>query len=315
MPLPSVRLSACKTVICPKTTTILGWIWSQGSLSASPHRITALATCRPPESVKGLRSFIGAYKVLSRVLPHCSQLVDPLESALTNLQSHVHVKWDERLRQRFTAAQDALNSHKSIVLPRASDQLWIVTDGSVTKRGLGATLYVTRQDHLHLAGFYSSKLRKHQVTWLPCEVEALSITAAVKHFSPFIIQSKHRACVLADSQPRVQALNKLCRGKFSASPRITSFLTTVSKYQVNLQHLAGTANLPSDFASRNAPDCNEPRCQICSFVHETETSVVRGISTQEVLENTKRLPFTSRPAWFSIQHECPDLRRVYAHLK
>ena len=166
------------------------------SLSASPHRITALATCRPPESVKGLRSFIGAYKVLNRVLPHCSQLVDPLESALTNLQSHDHVKWDERLRQRFIAAQDALNSHKSIVLPRASDQLWIVTDGSVTKRGLGATLYVTRQDHLHLAGFYSSKLRKHQVTWLPCEVEALSIAAAVKHFSTFIIQSKHRACVL-----------------------------------------------------------------------------------------------------------------------
>ncbi|KAK2547365.1 hypothetical protein P5673_032733 [Acropora cervicornis] len=46
-----------------------------------------------------------------------------------------------------------------------------------------------------------------------------------------------------------------------------------------------------------------------------ETSVVRGISTQEILESTKRLPFTSRPAWFSVQHECPDLRRVYAHLK
>ena len=27
----SLRLSATKTVICPKTTTILGWIWSQGS--------------------------------------------------------------------------------------------------------------------------------------------------------------------------------------------------------------------------------------------------------------------------------------------
>ena len=311
----NLRLSAAKTVICPKTTTILGWIWSQGSLSASPHRIAALATCCPPESVKGLRSFIGAYKVLSRVLPHCSQLVDPLESSLADLQSHDHVKWDDSLHQKFTAAQDALNSHKSIVLPRASDQLWIVTDGSVTQRGLGATLYVTRQDRLLLAGFYSSKLRKHQVTWLPCEVEALSIAAAVKHFSPFIIQSKHRACVLTDSQPCVQALHKLCRGEFSASPRVTSFLTTVSRYQVSLQHLAGTANLPSDFASRNAPDCNEPNCQICSFVHESESSVVRGISTQEVLDNTKRLPFTSRPAWFSVQNECPDLRRVCAHLK
>lgn len=68
----NLRLSTIKTVICSKTTTILGWIWSQGFLSVSPHLIAALATCYPPESVKGLRSFIGAYKVVSRVLFHCS---------------------------------------------------------------------------------------------------------------------------------------------------------------------------------------------------------------------------------------------------
>ena len=67
----NLRLSAAKTVVCPKPTTILGWIWSQGVLSASPHRIAALISCPLPESVKGLRSLIGASKVLTRVLPHC----------------------------------------------------------------------------------------------------------------------------------------------------------------------------------------------------------------------------------------------------
>ena len=94
---------------------------------------------------------------------------------------------------------------KSIVLSCPSDILWIVTDGSVTKRGLGATLYVSRAGHLHLAGFYSRKLRKHEVTWPPCEVEALSITAAVKYFSPFIIQSLHPTTVLTDSKPCVRS--------------------------------------------------------------------------------------------------------------
>ena len=143
----NLRLSATKTVICPKTTTILGWIWSQDSLSASPHSIAALATGSPPESVKGMRSFIGAYKVLSRALPHCSQLVDPLESSLANLQSHDHVQWDDNLRQKFTAAQDALNTHKSIVLPRASDQLWIVTDGSVTWSRNATLNYASIKSH------------------------------------------------------------------------------------------------------------------------------------------------------------------------
>ena len=31
--------SHSKTVICPRSTTILGWIWTQGVLSASPHRV------------------------------------------------------------------------------------------------------------------------------------------------------------------------------------------------------------------------------------------------------------------------------------
>ena len=109
----------------------------------------------------------------------------------------------ETFQSLFHAAQRALSTHKSIVHPRPSDLLWLVTDGSVTQRGLGATLYVTRDGDLRLAGFFSAKLRKHQVTWLPCEVEALYIAAAVKHFSPYIIESEHHATVLTDSNPCV----------------------------------------------------------------------------------------------------------------
>ena len=208
-----------------------------------------------------------------------------------------------------------MTSHRSITLPQPSDQLWIVTDGSVSQHGIGATLYISRNDKLRLAGFFSAKLRKHQVTWLPCEIEALSISAAVKHFSPYIIQSKHTACVLTDSKPCVQAIDKLCRGQFSASPRVTSFLSTVSRYQVSVKHLKGSANIPSDFSSRNAPDCSEPNCQICKFIVETEDSVVRTVSVNDILNNTKSLPFTTRSAWIDIQAECPDLRRTHAHLK
>ena len=112
-------------------------------------------------------------------------------------------------------------------------------------------MYVTRQDRLLPVGFCSGKLRKHQVTWLLCKLEALSIAAAVncKHLSPYIIQSKHLACVLADSWPCVPVVCKL------------------------------------------------PRIQLC------------------VVFPFKYLPFTSRPAWFSIQDECPDLHRVCAYLK
>ena len=55
--------------------------------------------------------------------------------------------------------------------------------------------------------------------------------------------------------------------------RFTSFLIALCRYQLSLQHLAGSANLPSDFASRNTSDRNAPLCVICSFILETENSV------------------------------------------
>ena len=172
-----------------------------------------------------------------------------------------------------------------------------------------------RSQKLHLAGFFSAKLRGTQSTWLPCEVEALSIAVATRHFSPFLIQSQHKACILTDSKPCVQAYEKLCRGEFSTSPRVSTFLSTVSRYQASVTHVAGSAILPSDFASRNAPACEDQSCQVCSFVQHLEESVVQRVPIQDVLNGREKLPFTSRPAWLSIQSECADLRRTHAHLK
>ena len=148
----------------------------------------------------------------------------------------------------------------------------------------------------------------------PCEIETLFIAAATKHFSPYIIQSKTPACILTDSKPCVQSFEKLCRGEFSSSPRVATFLSTVSRYQASVRCVAGAAILPSDFANRNAPECYIPTCQVCSFVQSTKDSMVLRLSVQSILSWTAKLPFTSRAAWVALQAECSDLRRTYAHL-
>ena len=152
-----LRLSASKTIICPRSTTLLGWIWTQGRLSASPHKVSVLTTCKLPDTVHGLRSFIGAYKVLARVLPSCAHTLTPLENAIAGLQSKDKIVWNDILTEQFASAQSKLRDTKDIVLPRRSYQLWIVTDGSVSKCGIGATLYVMRDEKIRLAGFFSAK--------------------------------------------------------------------------------------------------------------------------------------------------------------
>ena len=180
--------------------------------------------------------------------------------------------------------------------------------------GIGATLYVTHNNKLQLTGFFSAKLCGRHVTWLSCDIEASSNAAATKHVSPYIIHSKKPACILTDSKPCVQFFEKLCRGEFSSSPRVATFLSTISRYQASVRHVAGAAILPSDFASRNAPACDNPSCQVCSFVQRTEDSVVLLASVQTILSGTAKRPFTGRAAWLALQAECPDLRRPCTHL-
>ena len=92
-----LRLSASKTVICPQKTVILGWIWSNGTLCASPHSIATLSSCSPPSKVGGMRSFIGAYKVLARVIQNCASLVAPLDDAIAGHQSTEELTWSDSL--------------------------------------------------------------------------------------------------------------------------------------------------------------------------------------------------------------------------
>lgn len=40
-----------------------------------------------------------------------------------------------------------------------------------------------------------------------------------------------------------------------------------------------------------------------------------SVAVEDIISGSTRLPFTSRSAWLSTQSECPDLRRVRAHLK
>ena len=202
-------------------------------------------------------SFLGAYIFLLRVLPKCAQTLAPLEEAVSGRESREKIDWSAKLEHAFNLSQAHLQKSSSITLPQAADQLWIVTDASVKAVGLAATLYVMRHGKLHLSGHFSARLRSHQRTWLPCELEALVIAASVKHFSPYIIQSHKPVCVLTDSKPCVEAVEKLCTGEFSASPRVATFLSRVSCFQVSIRHLAGTSNAPSDFGSRKAPSCTE----------------------------------------------------------
>ena len=107
----SLRLSAAKTIICPRKAIVLGWVWSNGTLQASPHKLAALSSVEPPSTAQGLRSFDGAYKVESRVLPRFVELLDPLDQATAGKETRGKIVWGDELLLAFKSAQLALEDN------------------------------------------------------------------------------------------------------------------------------------------------------------------------------------------------------------
>ena len=308
-----LKLSPEKTVICPTSTVILGWLWESGSIRPTPHRLNTLSACETPKTVKGLRSFIGCYKFLSRSLPFYADILHPLEIACSSRQSSENILWDDTLMNAFNKAKNHLKSAKTIVLPTYKDTLHIVTDAAVRNAGIASALYVLRNGKPRLAGYFNAKLSKNQREWLPCEVEALSIGASIKHFSPYILQSDHKTRVLTDSKPCVEAYKKLLRGEFSVSPRLTTYLSIVSRFKIEVMHISGKDNIFADFSSRNPIECKGP-CQVCTFINKLESCVVGQVQINDILSGKCRIPFSSRTSWLEIQKDDTDLMKVKEYL-
>ena len=308
-----LKLSSNKTQICPESATILGWEWRKGTISPGQHRINALSSCDPPKTVKALRSYLGCYKFLSRVIPCYAEVLQPLEAACAGKESADKISWSEDLEASFQKSKEQLLKAKPIVLPKRNEQLHIITDASSS--GLGSTLFVMRNSKLKLAGYFSAALKPNQSKLLPCELEALAISVSLKHFSYYIIQSNLKTRVLTDSRPCVLAYKKLLKGQFSSSPKVTTFLSTASRYGIDIMHISGSSNIFSDFASRNPVECKNPNCSICEFIQEEIQSTVGEITVSDILSGKAKVPYASKESWKEIQKACPDLSKVYKCLR
>ena len=309
-----LRLSAPKTIIVPKKTIILGWVWNTGTLSCSPHKLTPLATIEPPQTATSMRAFLGAFRALSRCIPRYASLASPLEDSIKGIQGSQKITWTPDLQKSFQSLQTALGAPQTLTIPCPSDQLVMTVDASPLNKGLSATLFIIRNGKRRLADNFSMKLKGHQLDWMPCEHEALAIATGISHFAPYIRESQHKMQVLTDSRPCVQAYQKLCKGQFSASSRVSTFLSTLSTNNVSVQHISGEKNTTSDFGSRHPQSCPDQSCQICTFVNDMSESVVSSVSTSDVLSGTAKMPYLNATAWKSVQHDCQTLRRTHAHL-
>ena len=299
----NIKISASKTKVFLKSVDILGWIWKQGGyLSPSPHRVNALKNTKYTDinNVKDMRSYIGLYKTLLPASPNLTLILNPFDIEVSDRESKETIDWNRNLISKFQEATAALDNLQTLYLPSPDDQILIECDAAKSPPGIGHTVYaIINQKKLPVA-FHSQKLSENHQKWMACELEALAFSSAIHAEYELLKECKKPVIISPDSKTVADAVKKIQKGNYSASPRIQSLITNINRIPIVVQLASGKnqQNISSDYQSRHPSNCNTEHCSICNFVNETSDSIllpsINSIEPESMHNKT---------AWNEIQNQ------------
>ena len=309
-----LKLKPSKLKLNVQEADILGLNWNRGRLAPSRHKLDPLAMCDPPQTVSGLRSWLGSIRFNEICLPGAklASLSKVLDDQIPATRSGKdQISWTCDLLEPFKKIQDILKNPLSVVIPKYGDTTYLAVDACTSLPAGGSKLFIRRPG---VDGFLPSfnfgcRLPATLKTWSPCEVEAFFLNRGLEKSEFYTKLTGNPGIILTDCQPVYQAKLKLDKGQFSSNKRLQSLLNNVSSKRYSIQLLS--AKLPSsllklvDFGSRNPVECNLESCTICN----QEQAEVLQVSFSDA-----DLSLASVAAWKELQHSCPNLRKTHALL-
>ena len=301
----NIKISAGKTKVFLKSVDILGWVWKQGGfIEPSPHRVNALKNTKHTDinNVKDLRSYLGLYKTLLQASPNLTLILNPFDLEVADRESKETINWTRDLISQFQIATAAVDKIQTLYLPSPEDQILIECDAAKSPPGLGHTVYAIKNGKKLPVAFHSVKLSQNHQKWQACELEALAFSCAINAEYDLLKECKKPIILSPDSKTVADAVKKIQKGSYSASPRIQSFISNINRLPIIVQLASGKTNQnqSSDYQSRHPSTCVAEHCSICNFVTETSNSVllppsINSIEPANVMNN--------KNAWNLIQDQ------------
>ena len=89
----NLKLSPKKTACFPEKLDLLGWTKEGKLLVPDNHRQNVIANAPLPDTVKNLRSYLGAYRTFFRCKKDMSNILRDLEELQSNKKSSKKLNW------------------------------------------------------------------------------------------------------------------------------------------------------------------------------------------------------------------------------
>lgn len=232
-----LKLSKDKARVAVKTVEYVGHEISAFGTAPKASRTQGVRGITMPTTKKEARSFCGVMNYSRDYIKDLSRLLKPIYEVIG---STAKFEWGESQKQAFAKAKTAFIEATPLEWWREGRTTILQTDAS--EIGIGAVLFqLDNQGKRHTLGFYSEAFNRTQSRWSTIEQEGYGIFKAVTHWHhilygrPFVVRTDH-----ANLRFMEKSINK----------KVGRWWTTLTNYNMEIEHTPGETNVVADGMSR-----------------------------------------------------------------
>ena len=242
-----LQLKSTKCNLFRTSVPFLGHIVGRAGLECDPNKLSAVANWIPPNTIKGVREFLGFTGYYRRFVPDYSTVAQPL---VRLLGKDCKFKWTDACQDAFKALRALLIKTPVLAFPK--EDLPYIVDTDTSDYGIGGVLSQCIEGTEHVIAYYSKSLNPAQQKYCKTRRELLAVVATLDHFKgyvwgpKFVVHTDHAALVWLTNLKNIQGM-------------LARWLAKLQQFHFDIIHRPGVQHGNADGLSL-CPQCERGTC-------------------------------------------------------
>ena len=179
-----ITVNSSKCTLGAHQLEFLGHSIDQDGIKPLPSKVDAITKYPEPNSLSGIRRFLGVVNFYRRFIPKCAHLAQPLTDLLRGSRKDGPVELNTLAKEAFNSLKTVLSNVTMLSHPAPNAPLCLTVDASNV--AIGAVLQQFQDEAWQPLAFFSKRLQPAETKYSTFGRELLGMYLSVKHFRYFL---------------------------------------------------------------------------------------------------------------------------------